>query len=192
MNATCWKMKNMWQYQRRKPKERGCVCWGSLVRRHIKAIQLIDEAFYKWRVKSSCHSLSFFFFLNCCLSLFHLPLLSYHSPPVVVSSHSSHLTFELEGCCGHGITKSPSALLRQGWQQTLCFNKPWWYLPLWDHPQRLKCILFPSGWYASSSQPLKAVTKVWKHNHRQREPGLQRILAPGWDKCSTEKLLCCM
>jgi len=52
------------------------------------------------------------FFFSCCLSLFHLLLLSCHISPVVISSHGSHLTFELEGCCGQGITKSPSALLR--------------------------------------------------------------------------------
>lgn len=46
------------------------------------------------------------------LSLFHLPLLSCYVCPVVVSSRRSHLTFELEGCCGHGTTRSPSALSR--------------------------------------------------------------------------------
>lgn len=71
-----------------------CVCWGSLVRRHIKATQLIDEAFYKLRVKSSCHSLSFFFVLTI-VSLFHLPLHSYPAFPLVDSRHRSHFIFEL-------------------------------------------------------------------------------------------------
>lgn len=51
-----------------KTKGKGVCVLGSLVRRYIKAIQLIDEAFYRWRVRSSCHSLSFFFFFNHCLS----------------------------------------------------------------------------------------------------------------------------
>lgn len=84
---------------KKETKGKGVCVLGSLVRRHIKAIQLIDEAFHKWRVKV-CMSLFiclFFFFKLLSLSLFHLPLLSYHASPVVVSSHRSHLTLELEG-----------------------------------------------------------------------------------------------
>lgn len=166
MNATCWKMKNMWQYQRRKPKERVYVCWESLVRRHIKAIQLIDEAFYNWRVKSSCHSL--FFFLNCCLFLFHLPPLSYHTPPVVVSSHSSHLTFELEGCCGHGITKSPSALLRTAesvLQQAMVVPatvRPSNETKMHPIPVRLGCWFISVSWtYKQSMETQSQATGAW-------------------------------
>lgn len=153
MNATCWKTKNMWQYQRRKPKERVCVCWGSLVRRHIKATQLIDEAFYKWRVKV-CLSLFiclffFFFFLNCCLSLtspcFPLLCLSCCGLFPQVAPHS--------WTGGNAVATAPQSHSLPYWgQQSLCSSKPWWYLPLWDPPKRLNCILFQSGSDLGSSQ----------------------------------------
>lgn len=54
------------------------------------------------------------FFLTV-VSLFSFPLLSHQPPPVTVSSLSSHLAFEPEGCCGRGTTKSPSAWLGQGY-----------------------------------------------------------------------------
>lgn len=47
---------------KKETKAKGGVCWGSLVRRHIKAIHLIDEVFYKLGVKSLCHSSSFILF----------------------------------------------------------------------------------------------------------------------------------
>ena len=175
----------------RNQRKRGGVCWGSLVRRHIKAIQLIDEAFYKWRVKSSCHSLSFcwvFFsavvslsFTSSCFPVISLPL---SSPPTVPTSHLNWRA---------AVARASQSLPLPCWgQQNLCFSKPQWYLPLWGTPKRLKCTLFQPGWDAGSPQSLGAINKARKLNHRQQEPGLQRILAPRRDKCSTERLLCCV
>lgn len=99
---------------KKETKGKGVCVLGSLVRRHIKAIQLIDEAFHKWRVKV-CMSLfiCLFFFLNCCLSLSFtfpcfpiMPLLLWSLP----TGHTSLLNWR--ECCCHSITKSSSALLR--------------------------------------------------------------------------------
>lgn len=51
---------------------------------------------------------------------------------------------------------------------SLCFCEPWWYLPLWDPPKRLKRTLFLSGKDAGSSWSLRAINKAWKLNHSKR------------------------
>lgn len=160
-----------------------CVCWRSLVRRHIKAIYLIDEAYYNWRVGSSSHSSSFFFFSWCASPSFSIiPLLSQSLP----TGPSRHLNWR--------AAVVPQNLLPSCWGTTnstgkLCFSKPWWNLLLWDNPKRLKCTLFQSGWDVASSLSLEAENKAQKLNQRQRESGLQGILAPGGTKAAQKS--CC-
>lgn len=113
-------------------------------------------------------SLSFFFFFNCCFSLFHLLLLSYHASPTVVSSHRSHLTFGLEGCCCHGITKFPSVL----WQPAASVLWQGMVVPVTVRPSketkmhfipvRLGCwfILVPHS-YKQSTETQSQATRAW-------------------------------
>lgn len=97
--------------------------------------------------------------LFICLFFFFFKLLSLSlSPPLAFLPCLS--------CCGlfpqvtpHSwtggnavATASQSHPLPYWGQQSLCFSKPWWYLPPWDPPKRLKCLLFQSGLDVGSSQ----------------------------------------
>lgn len=121
------------------------MCWGSLIRRHIKAIQLIDEAFYKRGVKSSCHTLSFLFF-NRCVSLW--------LPPPFPSTPSCHGVLpEVPPCIWTGGLLWPwqvQNLPLPGWGRANCrakrLQQAMLVLLLCDHPKQLKRTLFPSGW----------------------------------------------